>query len=230
MGGRRDHDEEKLRRAERLDRGVYGVVQAPVLPPWPGCDDPPGYLDARNAGLAVKRAKGGSAIGADLRCFYSGVLSPPDPSPGDRDARKRPWAGTRDHLVPLRRGVPTWLGGTEGLRPDALAWSSAVANTTLGLAPLAVRLRVREWLSADGFDRSDTSVEAGGNLRWLVIRHLDAFRWKGRYPWSRRPDGTFWDPGFSLPFMRDMEAMEKAFLRRTQEERDAWIRNFDWRF
>jgi hypothetical protein len=229
MANRRLHAEEHARRARRLSSGVYGEVSLPVLPPGGCACDPLTFrASARTAREIAAQRSDGIDRRLDLRCFFTGVRCDDDPATGaDRDARKLPWIGTRDHLVPARRDVP---GAQPFAGRPALVWASNVANVTLGLAPLHVRLKVREWLSAAPYDRDDRSVEAGMNMRWLIIHYLDFFRVGGRYPWSRDADGRWWNPAFSAPFMARAMDMEARFLSLGDAGRDLWVRKFDWSF
>jgi hypothetical protein len=79
-------------------------------------------------------------------------------------------------------------------------------------------------------DREDRSLAAGENMKWLIISMLNEFRLKGRYPWSRKPDGSWWYPEMSVPFMERMLHLEKEFLALRGNDRDAWISGLTWRF
>lgn len=79
-------------------------------------------------------------------------------------------------------------------------------------------------------DREDRSMAAGENMKWLIISMLDEFRLNGRYPWSRKPDGSWWYPDISKPFMERMLHLEQEFLALGGKDRDAWISGLTWRF
>ena len=238
MGGKRGtytkHKAAKVQRSERFARQVYGVVHEPVLPKNViGCWDPPGYLAARQpVRYRATILSDGIDRKLDLRCFYTGMPCypvPARPPPGwDQDPRKLPFMGTRDHLVPARRhvaGCPIDVSQ----HATTVIYTANIANVTLGLAPLAVRLKVRQWLTTAPYSREDVSVEAGLNLRWLIIHYLNWFRFKDRYPWSRQEDGSWWYPE-SEWFMARMYAMEQRFLEMDEQQRDLWIRTFEWRY
>lgn len=229
---RREHEAEHAKRVARLAQGVYGEVGKAVLTPHAMfLDEPPTYLASRNT---VRQAPFEQEDGVDrrldYRCFFTGVRCAPGQGMAgdtDRDVRKQPWLWTRDHLVPRRRDVPgTPVDPTR--HPPTLVWASNVANVTLGLAPLMVRLKVREWIKTAAFDRGDTSVAAGQNVRWLIVGYLDGFRWKGRLPWSRDGNGQWWDPGFSGPFMHRMFEAELRFLSLPEEGRNRFVEEFSW--
>ena len=109
-------------------------------------------------------------------------------------------------------------------------WTSNIVNKTIGLAPLPVRLKIREWLTTTSFDREDLSVEAGQNLRWIVIDMLNEFRINGRFPWSRKISGAFWYPEISTPLMNKWHKMEYEFLLLREDDRDSYINSFSWQF
>ena len=232
------HETIREERAARFARGVVGVVQRVRLDPHPGFfAEPPAYQQsARTASQVIAQRRDGVDRKLDLRCFFTGVTCDPTPTGAgaNRDPRLQPWLGTRDHLVPLRRGV---VGAPDGLSTAAqtsLVWSSNVANITLGLAPLLVRLTIRRWLQTMPFDRNDTSAEAGMRVRWILIELLDHFRMRpigGWYPWSRM-EGTeaWWDPSLQVPFMARMWEQEAAFLALDPKGRDAFIEGLRWQF
>jgi hypothetical protein len=229
------HCEHKVARAQRFDAKVYGEVQQPVLPKNViGVWDPPGYRAA--AFTARHRAttlNDGIDRKLDMRCFYTGIpcwSGPVHPPPNwDMDARKLPFLGTRDHLIPARRHVSNRPQRGQIHNPP-IVWSSNIANVTLGLAPLAVRLKIRSWLMTAPYDRTDVSVAAGNNLRWLIISYMDHFRIQGRYPWSRNRDAGWWMPEIQEPFMQRMYRMEDQFQALDGDERETWINHLDWRF
>lgn len=222
------HLEHKIKRHERFSKGIYGVVQEPVLLSGViGLWEPPSYLTSRTT---VRFRKTFSPSMLDWRCFYSGVIcdyKTPRVS-CNHDSRVMPWMGTRDHLVPLRKGLYERVD--LGKLPTSLVWTSNVVNQTIGLAPLPVRLKIREWLSTTAFDRNNRSVEAGQNLRWIVIDMLNEFRIKGRFPWSRNSHGKFWYPEISSPLMQKWYQMEIDFLSLKDDDRDQYIKSFVWNF
>jgi len=231
------HEQEKAKRIARLNSGVYGAVGKPVLGP-PGFYELPGYAKSVRTASLIKHASRTSnrqrarqpdpiSLNLDMRCFFTGVECTTT-TEIDRDPRKLPWVGTRDHLVPLRRDIPGQAIVAKGSHP--IVWASNVANVTFGLAPLLIRLKIRQWLATAGFDRSDTSVDSGLNVRWLIIHYLDFFRIESRYPWSRKENGQFWTPEFSEPFMKKMFAVEAEFLEMDSDAREKFIKDFDWQF
>ena len=187
------HFEHKLKRHDRLAHGVYGTTHDPVIPKGViGLWEPPSYLTSRHT-VKFRRSLVHSNI--DWRCFYSNVICPPlkNLKPKfNHDSNITPWMGTKDHLVPLRKGLDDRVD--LAYLPSSLVWTSNIVNKTIGLAPLPVRLKIREWLTTTSFDREDLSVEAGQNLRWIVIDMLNEFRINGRFPWSRKISGAFWYP------------------------------------
>lgn len=233
--GRKRHDEHKVTRNDRLASGVYGEVRKPVIPNGiTGIWETPSYVSSRKTSSYSSTVLNDQINRKlDLRCFYTGVVC--DPSPAcpptgwSHDPRCLPWLGTRDHLVPARRNVP---GCPISIKyQTSLVWSSNVANVTLGLSPLPVRLTIRRWLLTVPIDRKDRSVDAGMNMRWLIISMLDEFRIKGRYPWSRNRTGRWWYPEISQPFMERVWKLEQEFLQITNDnERDRWIQQMIWRF
>ena len=235
----RDHRTEKVKRAERLSKGVYGEVGTPVIGPEPVAVDPPSYFASSRTYRSIRSSRDcGWPPTFSTPCFYTGVESPPM-NPRDPitnfDPRLVPWLGTRDHIPPLRRSLAAAAGQDVEVvdfsrRQPAFVWSSYVANATLGLVPLPVRLKIREWLSTSDFDRADTSVEAGNNVRWLIIRMIDEFRIGKRLPWSRDEHQRWWDPDLQRPFMRHMAAFEQRFLDADEQGRDRMVRDFEWRF
>jgi hypothetical protein len=137
--------------------------------------------------------------------------------------------GTRDHLVPARRFVSNqpriFINYT-----SAKIWSARIVNLTLGLSPLPVRLKIRQWLQTVNFDRTDCSPESGANVRWIIVDMLDTFRIQGRYPWSLNSQGQWWYPELSEPFMNRMWKMEQEFLGLDSLGREQWIQKFCWNF
>ena len=233
---RKKHDEHKVMRNDRLARGVYGEVRKPVIPnKATGIWEPPSYASSRKTSSYSSTVLNDRIDRKlDLRCFYTGVVCDPSPTcPPARwshDPRYLPWLGTRDHLVPARRNIP---GCPISIKEHhtSLVWSSNVANATLGLSPLPVRLTIRRWLLTVPIDREDRSVDAGMNMRWLIINMLDEFRINGRYPWSRNQDGRWWYPEISQPFMERAWKLEQEFLLITDKnDRDRWIRQMGWKF
>lgn len=146
----------------------------------------------------------------------------------NHDCKILPWMGTRDHLVPIRRGVPDAID--QAHLSSSMVWTSNVVNQTIGLAPFPIRLKIREWISTTSFDRNDLSIESGNNLRWIVINMLDEFRIKGRFPWSRNANGYYWYPSISIPLMTKWSKMELEFLSLNDLERDQYIKSFVWYF
>jgi hypothetical protein len=232
---RAKHDEAKESRNQRFGEKIYGVVHEPVIPTGIiGIWDPPDYLRSRRtASHSSTVMNDGIDRRLDLRCFYTGVACYPPPARPpvgwNHDPRKEPWLGTRDHLVPARRDVPG-CPIIVGKHPSTLVWSSNMVNVIFGLTPLAIKLKIRGWMKTIPYDRSDTSVEAGNNIKWLLIKLLDEFRINGRYPWSRRQDGKWWFPEISDPFMARMWKMEQEFLSLDEESRNLWISKFSWQF
>ena len=230
------HEEHKVTRNDRFSRGVYGEVKKPVIPKGViGIWDPPGYVSSRRtASHSSTVLNDGIDRRLDLRCFYTGVLCDPPPARPplgwNHDPRILPWLGSRDHLVPARRNVPG-CPVVVGDHRTSLVWSSNVANVTLGLSPLPVRLTIRRWMLTVPVDRNDRSVDAGMNMRWLIISMLEEFRIKGRYPWSRDGMGRWWYPEISQPFMERAWKLEHEFLMLGDDcRRDQWIREMSWRF
>lgn len=221
------HTDAHATRVARLQRGVYGAVQAPVLPRGRiVLHDLPSYTESHWVVRSWSQHK--TLEGVPARCFYTGVpltLA----TVLDRDPRRAPWLPTRDHLVPLRRQVP----GMPAVGPQhatAQVLSANVVNVTLGLAPLLVRLKIRSWLRTVPFDPDDLSTDAGNNLRWVVIDMINDFRILGRLPWSRDAHGQWWDPEISRPFMARMHAAESAFLDLDLHARQAFIETHRWTF
>jgi hypothetical protein len=228
------HQHHKRIRSQRLSEGVYGVVHKPTLPSNViGIWIPPSYAHSHMlAQQPTAKHHDGVDRHWDSRCFYSGVNITAAPSVPPRgwntDARKMPWLGTRDHLVPRRRHVHSEVQ-TQNYT-SSLVWCSNVVNVTLGMAPLLVRLKIRQWLMTTPYDRHDVSVAAGLNMRWLIIHYLDWFRIEGRYPWSRRERGDWWNPEVQQLFMQRMWHKEREFLTLSQADRDAYVHNFRWQF
>lgn len=224
------HQFHKTLRHERLENGIYGITQDPVLlKDIIGYWEPPSYLDSRQA---LKNRKHQCYINSDYRCFYLGVncnYIQNRPINLNHDPKLMPWLATKDHLVPIRRSVAE-LAIDVGKYPPATVLSSNIANVTFGLSPLPVRLKIREWLSTSAYDRNDTSVAAGNNLRWLIIKMLNDFRINGRFPWSRTKNGTWWYPQISEPWMIRCCRMEQEFLELNEKDRDLWIKKFVWNF
>jgi hypothetical protein len=216
----------KQKRNERFARGVYGVVQPPVKHPGViTLCEPPSYLTSRHTVRFRKLVW----TGIDWRCFYSGVecywLKK---NAHNHDSKVLPWLGTKDHLVPIRRGVPENVGLSK--YSSSMLWTSNIANQTLGLAPLPVRLKIREWLSTTTFDRTSLTIESGNALRWILIDMLDEFRFNGRFPWSRNQHGQYWNATVSVPLMNKWYNMEREFLALNEIDRDQYIKSFVWYF
>lgn len=228
------HEEHKKERGLRFNKQIYGVVREPIIPKgvievW----NPPTYLAARRtANHSTTSMRDQIPRLLDMRCFYTGVLCEPPPMKPligwNQDARVLPWLGTRDHLVPARRHVPRCHVVSQ--YPTTLVWSSNVVNATLGLSPLLVRLKIRQWLMTIPFDRNDNSVEAGLNMRWLIIKLVNEFRIEGRYPWSRNSYGEWWNPNISIPFIKRMGKVELEFLLLNDSDRNEWIKHLNWNF
>jgi hypothetical protein len=218
----------KQKRNERFAQGVYGEIKTPTIEKDViGLWEPPSYLSSRQA-VRFRKSK---IPTADYRCFYSSVLSEPVIHSGNRVNHAcsiLPWMGTRDHLVPIRRGIPGVID--QAHRSSSMVWTSNVVNTTIGLAPLPIRLKVREWLSTTSFDRNSLSIDSGSNLRWIVIDMLNEFRIKGRFPWSRNALGCYWYPSISIPLMDKWRKMEEEFLSLNEIDRDSYVKNFVWYF
>lgn len=232
------HETIREERAARFARGILGQVTRVRLPPVPGfVADPPVYRQAaRAASQVVSQRRDGVDRKLDLRCFFTGVACDPNPTRDgtNRDPRLQPWLGTRDHLVPLRRGVAGAPPELAIAAQTSIVWASNVANITLGLAPLLVRLTIRRWLMTIPFDRNDTSVEGGTQVRWIMIELLDHFRMRpfGEwYPWSR-VEGTdsWWDASIQAPFMRRMWQEEARFLALEPGQRESYIEALRWQF
>ncbi len=227
------HDNAKSARNARFALGVYGVVRKPFLQSGAVVvHEPPGYLASRRtARSAADWLRDGVDRKLDFRCFYSSIPCKPTPSLLGlvRDPVRAPFLPTRDHLVPMRRNIP---GSplNPGIHPSTLVWTANIVNTTLGLAPLLVRLKIRQWLMTSPFDREDVSAGSGANVRWVIIDMLDSFRVHRRYPWSRAPDGTWWNPAVSEPFMRRMWAAELRFLTLGEDGREKFIKDLRWQF
>lgn len=231
----RIHEQHKSERNNRFSSGIYGTVKSPVVPRGiVGIWEPPSYRSSRlTASHNATALNDGINRRLDFRCFYTGVVCdvpPVKPPVGwNHDPRTMPWLGTRDHLVPARRNIPGRPTVFMHHEPS-IVWSSNVANVTLGLTPLPVRIRIRQWLMTTAIDRDDRSIEAGENMKWLIISMLDEFRIRGRYPWSRKTDGGWWYPEISEPFMARMLDLEGRFLALDAAGREAWISSMDWRF
>ena len=217
-------------RNTRFKEKIYGEICEPIIPKnIIGIWEPPSYLRSR---LTCKHKS--SIIGdgidrnLDLRCFFTGVICHL-PSGKNMDPKILPWMGTKDHLVPARRHVDGCFADVNRY-PSTLVWTSNMVNVTLGLTPLLVRLKVRQWLMTIPYNRTDCSVLAGHNMKWLIIKLLDDFRINGRYPWSRRPDGRGWDPAIHDTFMNNMRQAESKFLSLSDVDRDQFIKRFAWRF
>jgi hypothetical protein len=225
------HEGHKARRAERLDGGTYGHV----WPAYVGCPrsvalPAPSFLESQ---ADLRRARDAWYSGVQpsppLRCFYSGfrVGTQTRKAPvRDFDPRKVPLLGTKDHLIPVRRNHPD--APPYDPRGAVVVPSAHAVNATLGLAPMAVRLHVRRCLEWFAFDREETSDAAGLNLRWLIIRLIDAFRIDGRLPWSRRLDGTYWLGETSRTFMDEMFAFEQAFVVTGRRDRHTFVETAVW--
>jgi len=224
----RKHHKHKVKRHERFAQGVYGEIQKPIISKnIIGLWEPPSYYSSRNT---IKYKKFHLPT-IDYRCFYSSVVCLPVTHKREKwnhDSKVMPWMGTKDHLVPIRRGVPESMSLSNF--GSSLVWTSNVVNQTIGLAPLPIRLKIREWLTTTAFDRNNLSVESGANLRWIIIDMLEEFRIKGRFPWSRNSLGLFWYPSISNPLMDKWYKMEKDFLTLNETERDQYIKNFCWYF
>lgn len=230
-----EHEHHKQKRNERFEKKIYGEIKEPIIPKnIIGIWDPPTYLQARKtSNTSAKMMNSGINLNLNYKCFYTGIeCTPPPYNPligVNMDPRILPWIGTRDHLVPARRdviGCPFEVSKY----PTTLSWSSNVANITLGLAPLLVRLKIRQWMMTIPFSREDTSIEAGNNVRWLIIKLINEFRIHGRYPWSRKINGDWWYPDISVPFMDRMWKTELEFLNLSEEDRNIWIKKFNWQF
>lgn len=167
----------------------------------------------------------------DMRCFYTGVILtymvPPRYS--SYSPSTHPWIGSKDHLVPARRRIPNCPIVLSKYK-DTRIWSSYVVNVTLGLVPLPIRLKIRQWLRTAQYDKDDTSVEAGENMRWLIVDMINDFRINGKYPWSRKGNGSWWYPNVSNPLMEKWWKMELDFLELDEEKRNDWIENFVYHF
>ena len=200
----------------------------PVLAPQPT------YLQSRRTSQKVSgQCQHKIDLKLNMRCFFTGVMlshhSLYSERGKDTSSGKEPWRGTRDHLVPARRDVPGQPTDYQNY-PTTLVWCANVVNVTLGLSPLPVRLKIRQWLQTVRMEREHPTLEDGINLRWLLIEYLDHFRIQGRYPWSRRADGCWWYPDISERFMHRMWDMELEFLKLDPDHRDQWIQNFRWQF
>lgn len=232
---RQAHRQHKAERHERLDNQVFGVVHKPnIVPSDPFVCDLPSYINSTNTSRRIQtQVESRIDLHLDMRCFFTGTLLTAfphnKPDGWNHDARILPWLGTRDHLVPARRDTYQCPFDPSHY-PSSKVWCSNVVNVTLGLVPLPVRLKIRQWLQTDFWDRNNPSVEDGINLRWLIIHYLDHFRMRGRYPWSRNKHGCWWYPEISQPFMNRMWHIEREFLSLNQSNRNLWIKKFDWRF
>jgi hypothetical protein len=229
------HSDAKESRNRRFGEKIYGVVHAPVIPKGViGAWDPPTYLQSRRTSMhSATVLNDGIDRKLDLRCFYTGVVCDPPPakpeSGWNMDPKLIPWMGTRDHLVPARRDVPGCPIDLSKHR-STLVWSSHMANVVFGLTPLLVKLKIRQWMVTIPYDRDDRSIWAGHNIKWLIINLLDDFRINGRYPWSRKHDGSWWYPRISEPFMARMWRAEERFLALDEDGRNRFIREFSWQF
>lgn len=223
------HLEHKTKRSNRLTHGIYGEVKQPIIEKNViGLWEPPSYI---SSGHTVKFRKAIFDENIDWRCFYSGVLCSQLVKLKihcDDNLKLMPWLGTKDHLIPLRRGISGQLDINRF--PVALVWSSQIVNQTLGLTPFPIRLKIREWLSTTSFDRNDSSIEAGQNLKWIIVNMLDEFRIKGRFPWSRKLSGAYWHPEISTHLMQNWHKMETSFLSLNEKDRDQYIKSFSWQF
>lgn len=231
---RRTHEEMKLERAARFARNVYGQKQpTPQFPAVPGfIYEPPSYVQSMRAARLARHPDANFLL-LDKRCFFTGVMAD-DVRVGHEniDPRLRPWIGTRDHLVPMRRNVPGEPSEIADKAHTTTVWSCHVANVTLGLAPLLVRLTMRRWLMTIPFDREDRSVENGNRLRWTIINLMDEFRLEGRFPWSRKEgvSAAWWNPAISEPFMQRMWEAERHFISLDHRSRERFIDTLSWRF
>jgi hypothetical protein len=229
------HDLHKNKRHNRLDNQIFGIIHKPIIIKNESfvCDLP-SYTNSKQTSQKI-RSQTTSRVyrNLDMRCFFTGTqLTPPpliQPNGWNHDSRLLPWLGTRDHLVPARRDMQQCPFDFRKY-PSSKVWCSNVVNVTLGLVPLPVRLKLRQWLQTDYWDRNNPNLEDGTNLRWLIIHYLDHFRMNGRYPWSRNKHGCWWYPEISQPFMNHMCQMELEFLKLNHEDRNLWINKFDWRF
>ncbi len=224
------HASAKAARHERLSKGVYGDVQKPSLlqGPCKAYDLPSITASSRTCKMLKAQQQDGIDRKLDWRCFYTGTnVYPASSDLLIFDPRQVPWMGSKDHLIPARRGAGDTFA--HGKKP-ILVWSSFGVNSTLGLAPAPVRLTIRRWLSCDQRDPEDTSLEAGLRIRWKVIEYLDFFRINGRYPWSRKADGHYWDPKTSEPFMHHMQILEQRLLLAKDQELERMVSHFSWRF
>jgi hypothetical protein len=229
----------KLQRAERFSRGVFGKPGRANITPVPGFSivDPPDYETSRRAALRGK-ADLFASDRDDWRCFFTGVLCDTSPVPvgEQRAATQIPFQLTRDHLVPVRRGVALLANApkppSDRNRRD-LVVASAIVNETLRDAPLLVRLKLRDWLMTVPFDRNDRSIAMGENIRWLVVEMLSHFKYRGFLMWSRKHEASgdrWWFPDLQAPFMERMFDAERQFLALNVEERCQFIKNNDWLF
>lgn len=222
-------------RHARLEQKVFGVVHKPnISKTEPFVCDLPRYISSKNTATHIQAQLNDNVDrNLDMRCFFTGTQLTPFPlhkSNGwNHDSRIAPWLGTRDHLVPARRNTHQCPFDTSRYASNKV-WCSNVVNTTLGLVPLPVRLKLRQWMQTDYWNRIQPSQDDGTNVRWLVIHYLDYFRIQGRYPWSRNKQGQWWYPEISQSFMAHMWHMEHEFLRLGEQDRNLWIQKFDWRF
>lgn len=230
------HDAHAQARARRFAQGVYGEVKSPHIPQGePVCYSPVSYLESRRTCDKIKhQIRDRMDRKLDLRCFFTGVQLTPAPAHNQgpawcADPKLNPWMGTRDHLVPARRNVKNQPQVYHNYN-SSLVWCGNMVNVTLGLAPLMVRLKIRQWLQTVRIPRQSPSAQDTENLRWLLIHYMDHFRINGRYPWSRNSLGAWWYPEYSEPFMHRMWNLEEQFLQMSDVDRDAWINKFQWQF
>lgn len=228
----------KSTRQARLTNGIYGIIKQPILNKGNiTFNELPTYYQSHTTSYRVgARMFKNSDIPInqllDLRCFYTGIVCSPasiDLSKVNHSATAMPWLGTKDHLVPARRGVkncPIDLGKFN----DSKVWCSNVINVTLGLVPLPIRLKIRQWLMTAQYDKNDTSIEAGENMRWILINMIQDFRINDRLVWSRKADDNWWYPEISTPLMDKWWKMELEFLSLDHDRRNDWVENFVYHF
>ena len=229
------HEAEKLKRHNRLVSGVYGKIHAPVFMFGSCFYEPPSYSSAR---FIARHGQSGdiAAISPDLmKCFYTGVQCLAS-TESKIHPRLNPWVGTGDHMVPVRRHARDGMTANGNTPPDicryypALIWCSNVVNNMLGPVPLPVRLNIRLWMQTLNYARDDTAD--GENMRWIIINLLEHFRMKhtGRYFWSRKIDGTWWEPEIQNMLMESCYRTEKSFLEMNEKERNSFIISYRWHY
>ena len=225
------HEKQKFLRSKRIESGIYGKVCQPIIEKNSiGIWDPPSFTKSSEAArLLWRQRRYGINYNLDVRCFYTGVNLIIHDGITPFEMVKNPWYHSKDHLVPIRQhynGVKLDLSGYK----NNFVLSSSIANVSFRVAPLLVKLKVRQWLMTTVYERDNPTTESGTNMRWLIFHYLEWFRINGRFPWSMRSNGVYWDNEIQIPFMNHMLKAEKEFLNLSIDEKDHFIRNLEWRF